>query len=597
MSEARSSEAGLSEAGLSEAGSSEVVSESAGAPTSHRIPLGPAGPRRRRLEWAWWLVAGTAVAVVMTWPLVRHLSTSVPQDLGDPLGQAWFLAWGGHALLSNPLDLFQGNTFWPGTSSYAYSDSLLGYFPAALVGSGPVAAIVRYDVVFLLSYALSFCAAGLLARELGCRPVAAAVCAFGFAWAPWKMTHNGHLNVLSTAGVALTLFLLLSGYRRGRPRQVLAGWLAAGWQMTIGFALGIWFAYLLAVLALLCLAVWLRHGRPSLPRWLVVSTAVGAVGYLAVTAFMVRPYADIVARDPTALRDRSQVEFFSAPPSSLLAASDTNRLWGEATRSVRESLPWTPEQALFPGLTVVLLALVGLTWRGATRGLRIGLGAGTVVLVLLSFGLRLWGGRLYAPLLEYAPGWRGLRTTGRLAFLWSLGLAVLAAMGAERLISAVTRGRGNESVPLVPPQVAVAGVAVLALLVGYEGMPRLPVVPVPAEPAALRGLAGPQLHLPSDSLNDTPYMLWSTDGFPRIGNGSASYAPKSLDLLRQQTTAFPDAASVALLRGQGFRTVVVHRDRVAGTPWQDAADKPVDGLGITRREAGGVVVFDLGATR
>src|SRR5438128_896840 len=74
-----------------------------------RVPLGRPGPDRHRFEWLWWLLSGTIVAVVMTWPLVRHLSTSIPQDLGDPLGQAWFLAWGGHALLTAPLHLFQGN--------------------------------------------------------------------------------------------------------------------------------------------------------------------------------------------------------------------------------------------------------------------------------------------------------------------------------------------------------------------------------------------------------------------------------------------------------------------------------------------------------
>jgi hypothetical protein len=564
-------------------------------PIAKRVPLGPCGPARRRWEWAAWLGGGVVVAVVMTWPLVRHLRTSVPQDLGDPLGQAWFLSWGGHALKTSPLHLFQGNIFWPGTSSYAYSDSLFGWFPAALVGSGPVAAVVRYDLVFLLSYALAFMAGGLLARELGCRPATAAVTAFAFAWAPWKMTHNGHLNVLSTAGVALALFLLLSGYRRQRPRQVVGGWAAAAWQMTIGFALGIWFAYLLAVLAVLCVIAWLRAGRPALPRWLTVSTAIGGVLFLAVTAFMVRPYAEIVARDPTALRDRSQVEFFSAPPKSLLAAAGENRLWGEATRSVRETLPWAPEQALFPGLTVVLLAVGGLLWRGATRGLRIGLGVSTVVVVVLSFGLRFWHGRLYAPFLDYAPGWQGLRTTGRLAFLWSLGLAVLAGMGAERLIDAVSSRRSDDEAarPLVPAQVAVAGAAVLALLVGYEGAPRLPVVPVPKEPTALHGLAGPQLHLPSDGLNDTPYMLWSTDGYPKIGNGGASYTPKSLEALRQQTAGFPDPASIALLRNEGFRIVVLHRERLPGTAWEGAAERLVDGLGISRRDAGDVVIFDL----
>ncbi|MFN2522983.1 MAG: hypothetical protein ABR614_06700, partial [Mycobacteriales bacterium] len=89
------------------------------------------------------------------------------------------------------------------------------------------------------------------------------------------------------------------------------------------------------------------------------------------------------------------------------------------------------------------------------------------------------------------------------------------------------------------------------------------------------------------------YMLWSVDGFPLIGNGSASYAPPVLNELRSGTAGFPDAASVQLLRGKGFRTVVVHRSRVPGTAWQGAPDKPVDGLGITRVDRGDVVVFDL----
>jgi hypothetical protein len=268
----------------------------------------------------------------------------------------------------------------------------------------------------------------------------------------------------------------------------------------------------------------------------------------------------------------------------VLAAAADNRLWGDATGTTRETLPWAPEQALFPGLLVVALAVVGLRWRGATVGLRVGLAAGTALTVLLSFGLRLWGGLLYSPLL-HLPGWQGLRTTGRLAFLWSLGLAVLAGFGAQRLRELLGRR--------LPAAVPIGAAAALALAVGYEGMPRLPVVPVPPEPAALATAAGPRLHLPSDGLSDTAYMLWSTDGFPRIANGGASYTPKALEELRRQTTGFPDAASVALLRSLGFRTVVVHRDRLAGTPWQGAADRPVDGLGITRTDDGDVVVYDL----
>lgn len=571
------------------------------APTSRRrhdgahvgLPLGPAPPPRPRGEWVQWLLGGWVLAVVLTWPLVRTLPTTIPQDPGDPLGQAWFLAWGGHALLTQPLQLFQGNVFWPSDSSYAYSDSLLGYFPAALFGEGVTAAVVRYNLVFLLSYALAFMAAALLARELGCRPAAAAVAGVAYAWAPWKLTQNGHLNIISTAGVALTLFLLVSGYRRRRPWQVVAGWAAAAWQMTLGFALGIWFAYFLAFLALLAAGTWLYRGRPSLPRPLLGATLGGGLLFLGVTAFMVRPYLAIVARDPSALRDRSQLEFFSAPPRGLLAAGAESRAWGEATRAIRDTLPWVPEQALFPGVVAVLLALVGLRWRGATRGLRIGLAVGTMFVILLSFGLRLWGGLLYEPFVDLLPGWEGLRTTGRLAFLWSLGLAVLAAFGAQRVHSTISRGLPAQQSALPPHVAATAAVAVLAAVVAYEGAPRLPLATVPQPPAALAAAPGPRFHLPSDELNDTAYMLWSTDGFVPVANGGASYTPQLLRDLRAQTVGFPDPASVQVLRDVGIRSVVVHRDRLPGTPWDGAADRPVDGLGITRTDFGDAVVFDL----
>lgn len=556
-------------------------------------PLGPPPPTRARLEWLGWLAAGAGLAVLLTWPLVRNLRSAVPQDTGDPLGQAWFLAWGGHALLEQPTRLFTGNTFWPAESSYAHSDSLLGYAPAALLGEGVTAAIVRYDLVFLLAYALAFAAAALLARELGCRPAAAAVAGVAYAWAPWKLTHNGHLNVVSTAGVALALFLLTSGYRRHRPRQVVAGWAAAAWQMTLGFALGIWFAYFLLGLGLLCVALWLYRGRPQLPARLLGATLGGGLLYTAVTLFMVRPYLDIVAQDPSALRDRSQLELYSAPVRGLLAAGGESRAWGEATAAIRETLPWAPEQALFPGVAAVLLGLVGLRWRGATRGLRIGLLVATCFTVLLSFGLRLWDGALYEPFL-LLPGWEGLRTTGRLAFLWSLGLALLAAMGAQRVAGAVRTSRlVRDLAGERAGAVATAVVLAVAAVVAYEGAPRLPIATVPQPSTALADAAGPRFHLPSDELHDTAYMLWSTDGFVPIANGGASYTPQRLRDLRAQTVGFPDPRSVDVLRGYGIRTVVVHRDRLPGTPWDGAADRPVDGLGITRDDRGDVVLFDL----
>jgi len=63
----------------------------------------------RRETWLATL-GGVVLAIAMTWPLVLHLGSDIGKDLGDPLLQAWQVAWIGHALLEHPLDLWQANT-------------------------------------------------------------------------------------------------------------------------------------------------------------------------------------------------------------------------------------------------------------------------------------------------------------------------------------------------------------------------------------------------------------------------------------------------------------------------------------------------------
>ena len=88
--------------------------------------------------------------------------------------------------------------------------------------------------------------------------VAAGAAGIAFAYAPYRVTEAGHLHVISSGGIPLALFLLLRGYRRGSRGLVLAGWLVGAWQISLGFTLGMQFAYLLVVLALLVLWHWWR---------------------------------------------------------------------------------------------------------------------------------------------------------------------------------------------------------------------------------------------------------------------------------------------------------------------------------------------------
>jgi len=526
---------------------------------------------------------------------------------------AWQIAWVGHAMLHDPLHLFDANAFYPHPLSLAFSDSLLGYGPSAFVGSGTVAALVRFNLLFLFAWSLCFVGAYLLARELGAGRVGGAVAGAAFAYAPYRVTEAGHLHVISSGGIPLALFLLLRGYRRrpisNRSRGlVLAGWLVAAWQISLGFTLGLQFAYLLAVLALLAAGHWWWTGRrtPLLPRRLLAVTCAGIAVVGLVTVYQARPYLKVAADYPTARRSLKLVERYSAGPAALLAASSQNRVWGAATAPARRRVRSANESVFFPGLAIVALALLGLAAPLYTRRLRVGLLAGALTCSILALGLGLTGaGYPYRLLYDFAPGWDGVRVPGRIFTLATLCLALLAGAGAWWLARRVRAWGAARSPRLRDGLPVLLGCALLALVVG-EGAGRLghPVVPQPAR--AELGLPGPILDLPTDEASDRVWQYFSTDGFPRIANGNSTFEIPSLDDLRGGMEGFPDRAGVEKLRWYGIRTVVLHLDlpalprlisveRPEPHDPRAAAAKPIAGLGITRRQVGDVVIYTIGA--
>ena len=544
---------------------------------SREPAAGEESPAIRGRELLLVLAGAVALAVVTTWPLVLHLDRDVAQDLGDPIRTAWQVAWEGHALLTQPLAFFQANAFYPLPDSLAFSDSLIGYAPATLVGDGPAAALVRYNLLFLLAQALPFAGVFLLARELGAGRAGSAVAGAAFAYAPFRLAMNGHLHVVSSGGIPLALFLLLRGYRRRRPGLVAAGWLVAAWQLSLGFTLGLQLVYLLGVLGVIVLATARRRLRPAASRPVIAATVVGLVFVAAVGAVQARPYLRVAETYASAERSADQVRHYSPPLRGYLAAPPESRVWGAATAPVRESLRATRESSLFPGAAIVVLALLGVVARRSpySRKLRFGLAAGTLAVAVLAMGFGFAGGWLgYRWLYGLAPGWDAVRTPGRLTTTTSLGLALLAGAGAHALVRAAEGARERSRGPaLGSAAFAVVPVALVGLVL-LDGAGRVPHPTAPPAPARVLSQPHPQLHLPSNDVYDRLYMLWSTEGFPQIANGVSTFSLPPLTRLRRAVRRFPDPRSVALLRRMGIRTVVVHRglDRL---PFPPAGRRPV----------------------
>ena len=608
-------------------GSGEAARENGAAPldgsprTGVRLRGWTPSPTLTRSELLWVILAGVALAVLTSWPLVLHLPSRIAPDLGDPVRTAWEVAWVGHAMLHDPLHLFNSNAFYPHPLSLAFSDSLLGYGPAGFFGSGTVAALVRYNLLFLFAWSLCFIGAYLLARELGTGRLAGAVAGAAFAYAPYRVTEAGHLHVISSGGIPLALFLLLRGYRRGSRGLVLAGWLVSAWQISLGFTLGLQYSYLLLVLTLLVLWSWWRGDSrkaragsrresppagapargPLIPRRVLAVTCVGLAVLGVVVIYQARPYLRVASLYPTAARTLKEVEAYSSGPAALLSASSENRVWGSVTAPIREHVHSKNEDVFFPGLAIFLLALIGLLTSVYARRLRIGLLIGAVTCAVLAMGLGLTGaGYPYRLLFDYAPGWNGVRVPGRIFTMATLFLALLAGGGAEWLLRRV-----RAYSPRASALPAVVGV-VLALGVVGEGAGHMghPVVPQPVK--AEIGLPGPLLDLPTDGTDDRVWQYFSTDGFYEIPIGNSTFDMPVVDDLRGGMSGFPDRASVEKLRFYGVRTVVLHTKAYPGLPVSHsfvvpeppntiaAAAKPVAGLGVTRRRVGSIVIYEIG---
>jgi hypothetical protein len=551
------------------------------------------------------LIAGAClVSIVMHWPLILHLGRDIPKDLGDPLAQAYQMAWDGHALAHQPLHFFDANQFWPFDDTLAFSDALIGYAPAALIGSGPHAAVVRYDLMFLFAYALAFFGAYLLGRELGLGPGGAAVVGAAFAFAPFRLEQDGHMQVVSSGGIPLALAVGLRGYRRGRPWVVFAAWVVVTWQLLFGFTLGLPLAYLLATLWLIAAIVWWRRGRPTIPRGLAIATVLGALLFVGTGVALSRPYLHVADEHPNARRTPENVEGFAAPPWAYLAAPEENLVWGDATGPLRDTLSSVPEETLFPGLAILVLAIAGLGSSAFPRWLRVGLGIGVAVTAILAMGFRgpgvvayLWP---YRWIYELLPGWQAIRVPGRLDTFTALGLAVLAGAGVERLIAWV-RARGGA--PAWRGGAAVAAACVLVVLIEGRGLPFDPLdtqaqPTVPPVPPSVASVPAPQLHLPAERVSDNRrYILWSTDGYPKIVNGRSSLNPGFTRAFIRREHSFPDRITVRRLQRLGVRSVVVHTNRVRHTPWEGAPDKPVGNLPLTRERKGELLIYVIHASQ
>ncbi len=522
------------------------------------------------------LLLFVVITLVMTLPYPLQIRTSL-YNWSDALLNTWALAWGTHALLTDPLNLYNANIFYPYANTLAYSESLI---PQTLLAAPVILSTnlpaFAHNLLALLSFVLAAFGMYLLAFDLTRSRAAGLVAGMIYTFTSYKMMHFAHLQLLSSQWLPFALLYLrrLSGDGvTGR-----AG-LKSGFLFALFFVLQALSSFYYAFFAALAAALYVLYVVARRLAARVRPLPVGALRPLLFSMLLIAvvglplalPYFS-VQRELGLERGTRDVEYYAATLRTYFSVPDGNWLYARWLAPV-ERMTGSGERD-FVGFAALALALLGLITRPRRAAEKWFYVLLALAGLILSFGARneilLFPGwpkitlPFYLPfryLFEWVPGFKALRGPDRFAYLAVLGLAVLAAYGTR---AAVIRLRAFS------PNLAYAAPLLLVALIGIENLaipiratnPTTLARPLPdwAQFVAAQQPDAVVLEIPM--IYNRESLAWpqyySVFHWRKLVNGLSGFFPPGYAALAELTLQFPDDTVLGVLDELGVRLVVVH---------------------------------------
>lgn len=447
---------------------------------------------------------------------------------------------------------WDGFAFFPHAGTIAFSDHRLGesLMATPLQWMG-LSAVTAYNVTLLATFPLSALAAHWLAFTVTRRHDAAVVAGLAYGFNPIRIAHLEHLELLAGFGMPAALAALHLYSQTARRRWLAACAAALAVQALCASYYALFFSVVLALWIL-----WFQRWRD---RWKVVAMLIASACGLAVVTPLAIGYWRVHHAYGFAWSFR-EIQIYSAGVHSLVTASPQMALWG-----------WTAgqsdhERQLFPGLTIIVLAVAGLR-RLRLRAAIDGRSANAFAFYFLAALILYWcslgptpsfAGRPVLAVAPYAwlmrlPLFAGsVRAPARFAMPAVLMLSMAAALAFDRL---PIRPRARQRLALVLAACLLADSWTRALV--------LPAVPAPWPATQTRGLRA-VLSLPlGDPLTDAAAMYRATQLGLRSVNGTSGFYPPSYADLERALRA-GDASALVGLAKNGPLLVAVDKQADAG---------------------------------
>jgi hypothetical protein len=509
---------------------------------------GVAEPRPAENRWASWrgplgvTVLFAALTAVMTWPQALVLKTHAA-DHQDVFFNLWRLGWVAHAVSTSPADLFNANIFHPEPGVLAYSDAILvqGLLAAPLLWAGAPPVLV-HNILLLGAIVASAVGIFVLARHITGKAAPALVAGAIFAFAPYRFEHYMHMEMQWTVFAPWAFWSLQRTIETGALRFGLLLGLFITLQMASSIYYGVFILILVSVVGVVQLIPLRKRALVRSGRALLLGSVLAA----SVSWLYSVPYS--TAADRVGTRSRDEVKAFSAHPRDYQVATPTNLLYASSDGG-------EPERRLFPGILPPVLAILGLLLVPPTT-VAVAYLVGLVLAFELSLGVN---GTLYPILYEHLGVFRGLRATARASIFFLLFLGVLAAQGTAALMRATPRLTGPGLAALMCAGILIEyRVGPMHLVPYHNEAPPLYQLLARLPPGSVIEFPIPRPDAPPH--HDPRFAYMSTFHWRPLLNGYSGFFPRTYLLRLARLASFPDEESVASLRRENVKYVIVHDD-------------------------------------
>lgn len=443
------------------------------------------------------------------WPLDSlPFATGVKgQDIGQMVWNLWHTA---EALAHGRNPYFASEIFAPVGAPLAQHTLATGFAPVTLLvkllsGSAPLYPLYAYHIVVGLCFTLLLFFSYNLLREIGATRTAATLAAWGYAFSDFYTWHTMHLNHLAGWVIPLMAWGLVRCWQHPTRRRLV-------WPVLTA-SLAVYFteltAYLWLAIALCALGL---AARTTTRMQLFVSLrTLGGVAIslaLAFASLLVTPFVGQLIGLRVIKPQPFEAGLFSANLAALFVPlSEQSPVYAPLLGTLSDTITaGYGEPGAFLGWPVLLLALLGLACarrhvETAMRQMIYLMALLASVFLLLSLGPRLQifgtdtGLLMPYAVLAYIPPFDLSRTPVRLVALVGFFLMLLAAIGADFLLTVVKQRFGARAKYLAS--------AVLAVWLLAESYVPAPTTQKFTPPDLSQMAVGPVLNLP----------LYRTDGY------------------------------------------------------------------------------------